>query len=226
MTTPDPGTEMAPADVSCAGSLALELHGSRVQRPVAGHPDASSGVAAAGAAPAAESAPAAMAGWEAVYRDHVTAVHRFAAARTGNRPDAEDITTQVFLRALPRLRPEAAPGEVRGYLLATARSVLAEHWSSRFGAPVEPLDEGREAHALAGHAEPDGDEPAGDRGAGRVAAILDRLPDNYRRVLELRFLNGCSVRETADSLGVTVANAKVLQFRALRRAQQLEGETA
>ena len=54
----------------------------------------------------------------------------------------------------------------------------------------------------------------------RVQAVLDVLPDNYRRILELRFLQGYSVREAAAALGVSVANAKVLQHRALRLAAQ------
>ena len=208
--------EMTPGEVM--GAIALELHGARVSRPVPEHPSESSGAGAI----SQPTAPAGVtAAWEAVYRDHVMAVHRFAAARTGNRPDAEDVTAQVFLRALPRLRHDAAAGEIRGYLLATARTVLAEHWTARFGAPVEPLDEERDgAGPLSSHHE----RPRGDRGAGRVAEILAALPDNYRRVLELRFLSGCSVRETAEQLGISVANAKVLQFRALRRAQQHEGD--
>jgi RNA polymerase sigma-70 factor, ECF subfamily len=222
MTTPDQGTEMAQGDMGSAGALALELHGSRVPRRPAG-PAPAPGAAAA--PPAATEAAAITTGWEAVYRDHVMAVHRFAAARTGNRPDAEDVTAQVFLRALPRLRTDAAPGEVRGYLLATARTVLAEHWGSRFGTVLQPLDEEREVRVPATPPPAPGGE-RGDRGAGRVAVILAALPENYRRVLELRFLDGCSVRETAERLGITISNAKVLQFRALRRAQQLEVDSA
>ena len=55
----------------------------------------------------------------------------------------------------------------------------------------------------------------------RVAEVLAGLPENYRRVLELRFLQGRSVREAAGDLGVSVANAKVLQHRALRLAAQI-----
>ena len=51
-----------------------------------------------------------------------------------------------------------------------------------------------------------------------LGAILDGLPANYRSVLEFRFLRGYSIRETAAAMGVSVANAKVLQLRALRRA--------
>jgi RNA polymerase sigma-70 factor (ECF subfamily) len=51
-----------------------------------------------------------------------------------------------------------------------------------------------------------------------LSPILDGLPPNYRSVLEFRFLRGYSIRETATAMGVSVANAKVLQLRALRRA--------
>jgi DNA-directed RNA polymerase specialized sigma24 family protein len=47
------------------------------------------------------------------------------------------------------------------------------------------------------------------------------MPDNYRRILELRFLQGRSIKESAAELGVSVANAKVLQHRALRLAAQV-----
>lgn len=51
-----------------------------------------------------------------------------------------------------------------------------------------------------------------------MAEILDALPERYRQVLQLRFLNGLSVRETAQALGITSGNVKVLQHRALARA--------
>ena len=151
--------------------------------------------------------------WEAIYRDNVVLVYRFAHARTGNRPDAEDVTAQVFVRALPRLRAGAHPGEVRAYLFATARTVLADHWASQYGVELAEMDD------LDLPAAPD---TPGDGGAARATAILERLPDNYRQVLELRFLRGYSIRDTAREMAVTVTNAKVLQWRALRRAARID----
>jgi RNA polymerase sigma-70 factor (ECF subfamily) len=56
-----------------------------------------------------------------------------------------------------------------------------------------------------------------------VAEILAGLPDRYRRILELRFLEAMSLREAAQAMGVSVGNAKVLQHRALRlAAEQME----
>jgi len=54
-----------------------------------------------------------------------------------------------------------------------------------------------------------------------VAAIMAQLPKNYREVLHYRFLQNYSIKETARQLGLTEANVKVLQFRALKRAAEL-----
>ena len=58
----------------------------------------------------------------------------------------------------------------------------------------------------------------------RVREVLAKLPDNYRRILELRFLQAFSVREAAAQMGVSVANAKVLQHRAIQMAAQMNQE--
>src|SRR5438046_9049846 len=58
-------------------------------------------------------------------------VYAFIYARVGNRADAEDLTQQVALKAIPRLRQNAAASSIPGYLFATARSVLAGFWTTR-----------------------------------------------------------------------------------------------
>jgi RNA polymerase sigma-70 factor, ECF subfamily len=149
--------------------------------------------------------------WEAVYRDNVERVYRLMFAKVGNRPDAEDLTTEVFLTALGPLRLTASVGEVRAYLLATARTVLAAHWRRTLGRQITELDADRIEDVLA-------EAPRNDEAAGQAQRILAALPDRYRRILELRFLHACSIKEAAAEMGITVANAKVLQYRALRSA--------
>jgi RNA polymerase sigma factor (sigma-70 family) len=169
-------------------------------------------------APAAHDDPR-QDGWEEVYRATVVLVYRYIYARVGNRPDAEDLTTQVYMRALPRLRVAAAIEEIRGYLVATARTVLADHWRDHYDVRLDELEESVAIPFLPPASAVD--EEAGVRRAG---AILGALPGNYRRVLELRFLRGYSLRETAAEMGISVANAKVMQHRALRRAAALHQE--
>jgi RNA polymerase sigma factor (sigma-70 family) len=153
--------------------------------------------------------------WEHVYRDNVTSIYRLVYSRVGNQADAEDLTSQVFLAALPRLRPTASGGEVHKYLVATARTTLAGHWRRRLGVQVTSIDDNLGSVS---------EDVASTDPLPRIRRVLAQLPANYRRILELRFLERCSVREAAASMGISAANARVVQHRALRRAAEVGRE--
>ena len=158
--------------------------------------------------------------WESVYKENVARLYRLMYSRVGNRPDAEDLTAEVFRSALVPLRLASSKGEVRSYLLATARTVLASHWRDRLGQPVTAIDPERDAMFLveAPESGPRSDAPE------RTEPILSALPDHYRRILELRFLEGSSIKEAAGAMNISVSNAKVLQHRALRMASKVAAE--
>jgi RNA polymerase sigma factor (sigma-70 family) len=145
--------------------------------------------------------------------DELELVYAFIYARVGNRADAEDLTQQVALKAIPRLREGSPASAIRGYLFATARSVLGGFWSTRLGLSEAEL---REDLAMAVPTSPPSEE-----GAETVRRILAQLSDNYRRVLELRFLHGYSLREVAAEMKSTVGAIKVMQLRALRAAAKV-----
>jgi RNA polymerase sigma factor (sigma-70 family) len=152
--------------------------------------------------------------WDSAYLDNVGRLYRLMYAKVGNRSDAEDLTSEVFRAALGPLRLTASKGEVRAYLLATARTVLASHWRRRLGLEVTRIEPDADLSYVAA--------PAPDSDAGPLARqILAALPDHYRRILELRFLEGCSIKDSARALDVSVTNAKVLQHRALRMAARV-----
>jgi RNA polymerase sigma factor (sigma-70 family) len=152
--------------------------------------------------------------WESVYRDNVDRLYRLMYARVGNRADAEDLTSEVFRTALGPLKMASSKGEVRSYLLTTAQTALASHWRRTLGTSVTTIDPEVDMNSLV---EPSGTQEPSDA-PQRVASILAALPERYRRILELRFLEACSIKEAAQAMGVSVANAKVLQHRALRMA--------
>jgi RNA polymerase sigma factor (sigma-70 family) len=158
--------------------------------------------------------------WESVYRDNVDRLYRLMYARVGNHPDAEDLTSEVFRTTFGPLRLASSKGEVRSYLLVTAATVLASHWRRTLGVPVTSLDPEVDAAYLA---EPSPLDPTSDA-PDRAGRILAALPDRYRRILELRFLESCSIKDAAKAMDITVSNAKVLQHRALRMATKVAGE--
>src|SRR5580692_1410280 len=152
--------------------------------------------------------------WESVYRDNIDRLYRLMYARVGNRADAEDLTSEVFKTALGPLRLDSSRGEVRAYLLITAQTVLASHWRRSLGLPVTSIDPQTDMHAFVEPTTTDDHSDAPQR-AGKVLAAL---PDRYRRILELRFLEACTIKEAAQAMSISVSNAKVLQHRALRMA--------
>lgn len=139
-------------------------------------------------------------------------VYAFIYARVGNRADAEDLTQQVAMKAIPRLRQGSPASAIRGYLFATARSVLGGFWSTRLGLSESEL------HEDLAMATP---VPYSEESAERARRILAELSDNYRRVLELRFLHGYSLKEVAAEMRSTVGAVKVMQLRALRAAAKV-----
>lgn len=145
--------------------------------------------------------------------DELELVYAFIYARVGNRADAEDLTQQVAMKAIPRLRQGAPPSAIRGYLFATARSVLGGFWSVRLGMSESELHDD-----LAMVTPP---SPHSEESTDRVRRILESLSDNYRRVLELRFLHGYSLKEVAVEMRSTVGAVKVMQLRALRAAAKV-----
>jgi len=160
--------------------------------------------------------PDAYPNWDAIYLDNVERLYRIMYARVGNRADAEDLTAEVFQAALKPLRTSASVGEVRAYLLATARTVLASHWRRHYGTEITTIDVTVDRAAL--------DEPPTESDApGRVRAVLAELPDRYARILELRFLESYTLRKAANAMNISLGNAKVLQHRALRHAAQVTG---
>jgi RNA polymerase sigma-70 factor (ECF subfamily) len=171
--------------------------------------------------PPVDRSAAPRARFEAIYDEHVLAIHRFVYARVGNRPDAEDLTGQVFMRAVEQLDVNRPAPQITAWLYRVAQNAVADYWRAFYRLPQIGVEQ------VAGTWEPVAPTPAphadadADRAANAVRRLLKRLPDQYARVLELRFLRRLSVAETATQLGVSHGNAKVLQYRALRKAALL-----
>jgi RNA polymerase sigma-70 factor (ECF subfamily) len=136
----------------------------------------------------------------------------------GNRPDAEDLTAQVFMRAIEQLDTTRDRGQIVSWLYRVSQNAIADYWRAFYRLPVigtEQVAPGWEPMEPAPTRERPGEEGAS---VARVRQLLARLPERYARVLELRFLQRLSVAETAEKMGVSHGNAKILQYRALRKA--------
>jgi RNA polymerase sigma-70 factor (ECF subfamily) len=158
---------------------------------------------------------------QALYEQHLGAIYRFIYSKVGNREEAEDLTSQVFLKAVRGLDRARDPQSVQSWLFQVARTTLADHWRAFYQLPARSLDDLLDA----GWEGPLQAQPASAPSAvpnERVRRILAQLPQRYREVLVYRFLMNFSIKETAARMGLSEANVKVLQFRALKKAAQVE----
>lgn len=153
---------------------------------------------------------------ESVYQTHIQGVYRFLYKRVGNKEDAEDLTAQVFLKAVRHLDASHTELGIKSWLYQLAKTTLADYWRQYYKNPRAPLELVNLEQTVY---EEDTEHDVATAETLRV--VMEKLPDHYRRVLNLRFLEHLSIKETAAEMGISEGNVKVLQLRALRKAAEL-----
>jgi RNA polymerase sigma-70 factor, ECF subfamily len=155
---------------------------------------------------------------EAFYQANYDLIYRYVYRSVRNREEAEDLTSRIFLKVVSGLDDTRAAKVTKLWLFQLTRTTIADYWRARARPSICSL----EALLDAGWDSPTEELlPYNQTVADRVQLILQALPSQYRDVLTCRFLLNLSIRDTAQRMGLTVANVKVVQFRALKRAALL-----
>lgn len=157
--------------------------------------------------------------FQTFYQENLGLIYRYVYSKVGNREEAEDLTSQIFLKAVRGGDARRGAQSLQKWLFQVARTTIADYWRAHYRVATGSLD----ALLDAGWEGPADEAPAALSSPphDRVRRILQALPEHYREVLTCRFLLNLSVRETAVRMNLTEANVKVLQFRALKRAADL-----
>jgi RNA polymerase sigma-70 factor, ECF subfamily len=151
-----------------------------------------------------------------LYELHFEKVYAFVVRRTGNRNTAEDLTSEVFHKALANLRGYEWRGAPFGaWLLRIAANALADHFK-RSAREVQEREDAPEKISKADQ------EDLANR--ARLFRLVDQLPADQRRVVFGRFVEQRSIREIAQQLERSEGAVKQLQLRALQKLRtQMEG---
>ena len=154
---------------------------------------------------------------EELYLIHFDRIYGYLHMSVGNRHDAEDLTTQTFLKmleAIGRFRWQSAP--FSAWLFRIAHNLAIDHF--RAGKRVQPEEEVPEPNGVE---ESSAEEQALDSmGRARMLELIDRLAAEQRQVLTLKFLFGFVNAEVAGILGKSEGAVKSLQHRALASLQK------
>src|SRR5919112_2047928 len=160
---------------------------------------------------------------EELYLLHFDRIYSYLHMSVGNRHDAEDLTTQTFLKMLEsikRFRWQSAP--FSAWLFRIAHNLAMDHFrASRRWQPEEEVPE------------PDADEStSAEEGAfesiGRksMLELIDELSGEQQQVLTLKFVFNLPNGEVATILGKTEGAIKSLQHRALVSLQKQLAKTS
>jgi RNA polymerase sigma-70 factor (ECF subfamily) len=160
-----------------------------------------------------------------LYRAHLRDVYSYSYYRVGNHHDAEDLTEQTFLQAyrhFERAQRESQGRPLRPWLIRIAHNLAANYYRDRSRRPQTSIDDAGplpELQTTEGLVEKRED-------LTRILEGVQRLPDDRREALIMRFALGMDNREIARALGRTDGATKVLIHRAIRQLEQLVSSEA
>ena len=149
-------------------------------------------------------------------------VYAYIARRVADRDAAQDLTSDVFHKALANIHSFEWRGvPFAGWLLRIASNMIVDR-SKRGGNEITGQDDLLDRPDLG--AQPKLVET--DQCA-RLFRLVDQLPQDQRHVIGMRFAEEKSIREIAQALGRTEGAVKQLQFRALQNLRsRMEGANA
>ena len=157
---------------------------------------------------------------EELYLLHFDRIYSYLHMSVGNRHDAEDLTTQTFLKMLEsikRFRWRSVP--FSAWLFRIAHNLAMDHFrAARRWQPEEEVPEPED------HREVSAEDAAMESiGRASMLELIDSLSPDQRDVLTLKFVFNFSNGEAARILGKTEGAVKSLQHRALASLQKQVG---
>jgi RNA polymerase sigma-70 factor (ECF subfamily) len=152
-----------------------------------------------------------------IYERYFDRVYAYIARRVGNRDAAQDLTADVFHRALANIGKYESRGvPFAAWLFRIAANAIADKWKhaaketglpSEARAAAEEIDAGKSDMDAAEH-------------HARLFRSVRTLPAEQRRVIQMRFAEEKSIRDIAEALRKSEGAIKQLQFRALQNLRE------
>lgn len=164
-----------------------------------------------------------------LYDRYVSAIYRFVLLKLPSKEDAEDITSDVFLKCWNYLQEHHDVKQIRALLYKIARNAIADWYRSRSISPDRSLAVTIRMEDTSSYKE---EVDISDVGRGKaivearaelsiVMGKLERLKDDYRDVLTLRLIDGLPFNLIAEIMGKSSGNVRVLYHRAKKALDTL-----
>lgn len=152
-----------------------------------------------------------------LYDAYVKQIYRFVYFKVSTHEEAEDITSEVFLKAWHYLQEKKEIKSFSGLLYRIARNAIIDLYRAKAGKPETPMAE---------------DFEVGDKGkwyadistkvdAEKVVGALKKLKQEYQEVITFRYVDELDISEIAEITGKGNVATRVTLHRALNKLKQL-----
>jgi len=151
-----------------------------------------------------------------IYDQYHQPIYRYVYYKTGNVEVARDLTADVFQRLVKTIKQKEMPIEqVSPWLYRTAQNIVIDHYRKQKFRQHLPLVE-----TLVDDGEAPADTVERKLSVQMVRSALQILTPEQQQVIELKFLQELSNKETAEIMNKPVTAVKALQHRAVAALQR------
>lgn len=151
-------------------------------------------------------------------------VYNYVRYRLGDPEAAEDVTAQVFERALRHLPGyHVRRGSFAGWLFGIARHAVLDYLRQHKRHPLVSLEE---VEDRSGDASGPAEQIEAAQTRAHLIALVATLKEREQEIIALRFGAGLTNRRIAELIGISETNVGVILYRAIRTLRQKMDEEA
>ena len=161
-----------------------------------------------------------------LYDVYVSRIYRYVFFKVSSAEDAEDLTSEVFLKAWDYVNEKGGITNLNALLYRIARNAVIDHYRARqTKESIEDIVEAGAENELPMFKQHMEFGPKADiekkEDAAELVKAMKKLKDEYREVLTMRFMEGLSHGEIAEVLEKSSVTVRVLQHRAMKALQRI-----
>jgi RNA polymerase sigma-70 factor, ECF subfamily len=155
---------------------------------------------------------------EAIFRTHRQRILGLCRLMLRENEEAEDVTQEVFIRAFEHLRTSEPPAVMEAWLVRVAVNACRDRQRSGWWKYLRKHADLDEVAPLVARSSET--EAVTRERETRIWRHLQALKPQQRNVFVLRYIEGWSTAEVAESLGLTEGSVKTHLFRAVRHLRE------
>lgn len=156
-------------------------------------------------------------GFGKLYDYYLPKVHAFVASKVSNSDDAEDLTSEIFIKVLQNIHQFEWRGiPFGGWLFKIARNTLNTYYAHHAKTATADIEDiyglAEDEEKVSPHK-----QAAKNELAEKVKEVMQELPEREVTVVQLKFFSQLNNREIMHATGLSESNVAIILFRTLRK---------